>query len=280
MYYNTRMIQILQDAALKGGEVLRSYFRKSFTKIHKSTHHNIVTQADIESQKMIQDFIIKSVSEKKGIKKEEIGFIGEEKLRISGKYTFVIDPLDGTSNFVSGIDFFGVSIALYIESKLEYGVIYQPVQDIMYYAINGKGSYKISNKKAQNLKVLDLDLKSTYFNGGLSANDNVRSIQLKIYDKLFHHFLGHIALNAAAPLLCLVADNSLGLFISGDGETSHVGISIWDIAAGKLILEEAGGSLTDWKGNKLKIDLMNPEKKYSLIACHPDNLQKILGFMK
>jgi len=280
MYYNTRMIQVLQEAALKGGQVLRSYFRKNLLPTNKTTHHNIVTKADIESQKEIQTFIIRTFSKKMNIPVDEIGFIGEEGLYKKGRYTFVIDPLDGTSNFASGIDFFGVSIALFIDHSLKFGVIYQPIQDILYYAISGEGAYKTSNKKTQKLTMKNLDLKSTYFNGSLSANDHVRKTQLVMYDKLFHEFLGHIALNAAAPLLCLVADNVIGLYISGDGMISHVGISIWDIAAGKLILEEAGGVITDWKGHEFDIVLDQPEKKYSFIACHHDRLQKILGLMK
>ncbi len=274
------MISILQEAALKGGEILRSYFRKNLLFTNKTTHHNIVTKADIESQEEIRKYIMKEFPRKLNINSDEIGFIGEENLYKKGKYTFVIDPLDGTSNFASGIDIFGVSIALFIEDALKFGVIHQPIQDIMYYATSGKGAYKISNRMTQKLKVKYLDLKSTYFNGSLSANDNVRKTQLLIYDKLFHKFLGHIALNAAAPLLCLVADNVIGLYMSGDGITSQVGISIWDIAAGKLILEEAGGIITDWKGKRINPRLDEPERKYSFMACHPDNLSKILEFMK
>jgi len=274
------MISILQEAALRGGEVLRSYFRKNLLPTNKTTHHNIVTKADIESQKQIEEYIAKTLPNKMNIPEKEIGFIGEEDLRKEGKYTFVIDPLDGTSNFASGIDFFAVSIALFIEGKLEYGVVYLPIPDIMFYAIKGKGGYKIIDKKTRRLTIEQLELKKTYFNGPLSANDEVRREQFKMYDKLFHHFLGHIALNAAAPLLCLVADSVIGLYLSGDKVSSTVGISIWDISAGKLILDEAGGIITDWQGKEIQLDLKEAQKKYSFLSCHPDNLSKILTYIK
>lgn len=274
------MIQILQEAAYKGGKILRSYFRKDLSTEIKTTHHNIVTKADIESQKEIQDYITHILPEKMNIKKEEIGFIGEEGLYIKGKYLFVIDPLDGTSNFSSGFDLFGVSIGLFINNKLQYGVIYQPMQDIMYFANKEKSSFKKIGNTIHRLQVKQLALKQTYFNLGFSANDDVRKMQFSLHNKLYHHFLGHISLNAAAPLLCLVADNVIGLCLSGIRLNYHVGCSIWDIAAGKLILEEAGGAIADWKGNELEFDLNDREKKYPFIACHQDNLHKILEFIK
>lgn len=268
------MIQILQDAALKGGEVLRSYFRKSFITTHKTTHQNIVTEADIKSQQVIKEYIEKTLRDRLSIPNSEIGFIGEEGLYKSGeKYIFAIDPLDGTSNFASGFEYFAVSIGLFISGDLQFGVIYLPVQDKLYYAEKNKGSYRKDKNGIQQLRINQCDLKQMHFAGGLSVYDDLRSKQLVMYNKLFPHFRGFLSINSGCFSMCMFLENILGLYFMG-------GPWIWDIAGGQLIIEETGGCVVDWEGKKFSYDLAKPDKRYKFLACHPDNLQKILEFMK
>lgn len=275
MYYNTRMIQILQEAARKAGTILLSYYRKNPTLSYKSlSHHNIVTEADIKSQKFIQEYLIKEFQAKYSISANDIGFIGEEGLyKPRGKYVFAIDPLDGTSTFASGLEFFAVSIGLFVSGDLQCGVIYQPVQDKLYYAEKNKGSFIKDGNTTKQLHINQHNLKHMHFAGGLSVYDDLRKKQLAMYDRLFPHFRGFLSINSGCYSMCMFAEDTLGLYFMG-------GPWIWDLAGGHLIIEEAGGLMVDWQGEKFSYSLKEPDKRYPFMACHPDNLQKILGFMK
>ena len=268
------MLNIMQEAARKAGGILLTYFKQNPVLSYKSAgHQNIVTEADIKSQKIIQDFLTHNMMKKFNISKEEIGFIGEENLYKPGKYLFAIDPLDGTSTFASGLAFFAVSIGLFIEGELKYGVIYQPVQDEMYYAEKNKGAFRKSKIKTMQLQILKNDLKHMHFSGGLSVYEDLRKKQLKMYDELFPYFRGFISINAGCSSMCMFLENKLGLYFMG-------GPWIWDMAAGQIIIEEAGGTMVDWHGMKFIYDLNDPDKRYPFMTCHPKNLSKILELMK
>src|SRR3990167_1043046 len=121
------MINILKSAATEAGTILLNYYKKNLTLNYKTSHKDFYTIADVESQKIIKEVITKLLV-KKGIKETEIGFIGEENLSVgkNAKHLFVIDPIDGTTNFASGFDFFAISIAYFHEGTLTTGLIYRP----------------------------------------------------------------------------------------------------------------------------------------------------------
>jgi myo-inositol-1(or 4)-monophosphatase len=263
------MIDILMKAAEEGGKILLKHYRSHLSITHKTTHHNIVTQADIEAQKIIVDTILQDMK-KKGYEEKEIGFLGEEDLFKKGRYTFVIDPLDGTANFASGFEYFCVSIALFVDGKLTDGLNYLPYQNICYYATKNKGAYKIHDGKTIRLRMIDIEMKKTYMSGTINSKYEARQKQFKIYDELLPFFRGFMGLNALQPSLCLVAENIIGFML---GNKPH----IWDIASGKIIIEESGGILTDWKGNDIVFDLNAPEKTYPTIATHKDFLSQIIS---
>lgn len=267
------MITLLRNAAVKGGEILRSYFRKNLVPSYKTTHHNLITEADIKSQKVIQEYLEKALVKHMHIQANEIGFIGEENLFKPGKYLFAIDPLDGTSNFATGFEYFGVSIGLFIDGRLRYGVIYEPLQDKLYYAERNKGAYRKDKNGIQKITMLQHNFKSTYFSGGISMHADIRRKQLALYDRLYPHFRGFISVYAGTSTMILLLENILGLcFAAGPG--------IWDISGGQVIIEEAGGIVADWNGKKLIYDLSDPEKRYPYMACHPKNLPLIFELMK
>jgi len=268
------MIQILQEAALKGGEVLRSYFKKNFSIRTKTTHQNLVTEADIKSQKVIKEYIEKEVTKKFSIPENEIGFIGEEGLyKPGGKYIFAIDPLDGTATFASGFEFFAVIISVFVEGRLQSGVVYDPIKDKLYFAEKSKGAFRKDQNGVQKLLMQQENLQNLYFSGGLGLKEEIRKKQFKIYDKLFPHFRGYISIYSGAISICWLVEDKIGFFTAG-------GPGVWDIAGAQVVLEEAGGVIVDWKGNKFSYDLTNPDKRYPYFACHSNNLQKILDFMK
>jgi myo-inositol-1(or 4)-monophosphatase len=262
------MLIILQEAAKAGGKVLLDYFEKGVAASEKTSHHNLVTEADLASEKIICSTLLEAMTAA-GYKKEEIGFIGEEKLRVSGKYTFAIDPLDGTNNFASGFDYFCVSIALFQDQNLLASVVYDPIRQEFYLAEKGKGASKTSKHSTRKLSVSDQDLKHTLLAVYFNPDPEIRAQQLTIYNKLYPKFRMIRANGSIALDRCKLAENIFGAVITSGGW-------IWDHAAAHLIVQESGGSTINWQGKKINFDLEKPSKQYPCITTHPKNMAKIL----
>lgn len=262
------MIDVLKTAAIEAGTILLNYYKKNLTLNYKTSHKNFYTIADVESQKIIKEIITKLLV-KKGIKESEIGFIGEENLASGNhkRHLFVIDPLDGTTNFISGFDFFSVSIAYFYERTLTAGLVYQPTNKNYYYAVKNKGAFK--NKRP--LKIVYKPLKQCLFDGLISSRPETYSVLFKIYQNIYPHVAGYRNTSSMALDNCLVAENIFNIVSNG-----HT--FIWDISAAKLIVEEAGGAMFDFKGRPVNFDLNNPKQAYNIISCHPRLKNEILKF--
>lgn len=262
------MINVLKQAALEAGTILLNYYKKNLILNYKTSHKDFYTIADVESQKIIKETLVRLLA-KKGIKESEIGFIGEEKLSVGNnkKHLFVIDPLDGTTNFASGFDFFAVSIAYFYSGVLTAGLVYQPTNKNIYYAIKGKGAYKNN----QPLKIIYKLLKNCLLDGLISSKTDISSNLFNIYKKIFSRILGYRNLSYITLDNCLLAENVFNIVTNG-----HT--FIWDIAAVKLIVEEAGGIMVDFKGQSVSFNLNNPKQAYDIISCHPKLKKEILPF--
>jgi len=262
------MINVLKSAATEAGTVLLKYYKKNLTLNYKTSHKDFYTIADVESQKIIKETITKLLV-KKGINESEIGFIGEENLSLGNnkKHLFVIDPLDGTTNFVSGFDFFAVSIAYFYDSVLNTGLIYRPTSKEFYYAQKNKGAYKNN----QPLKIIYKLLKNCLLDGLISSKTDISSNLFNIYKKISSRILGYRNLSCITLDNCLLAENVFNIVTNG-----HT--FIWDIAAVKLIIEESGGIMVDFKGQPINFNLKNPKQAYNIISCHPRLKKEILAF--
>lgn len=262
------MIKVLKSAATEAGTILLNYYKKNLTLNYKSSHKDFYTIADIESQKVIRETIVKLLL-KKGVDGSEIGFIGEENLTSGNhrKHLFVIDPLDGTVNFAYGLDFFSVSIAYFYNGVLTAGLVYQPTNKNYYYAILGKGAFK----NDQPLKMTYKTLKRSLLSGLISSRPEVYTKLFKIYQKIYPHVAGYRNLNSMAIDNCLLSENVFNIVING-----HT--FIWDISAVKLIIEESGGIMVDFNGLPINFDLKDPKLAYDVISCHPRLKKVILPF--
>ncbi|MFQ5452017.1 MAG: inositol monophosphatase family protein [Candidatus Paceibacterota bacterium] len=264
------MLDILQTAAKEGGEVLLDYFSRQDDLVLqvKTTHQDFSTQADLEAQEIISKSIIRQCT-KKGIDKNEIGFIGEENLHIHGKHLFIIDPLDGTANFASGLEHFSVSIGYIYNGSLEAGFIYEPIKNISFAAQKGKGAYKQEDGTNTRLSIKKVPLKDCVMNAHFSSVKKVSSQLFPMYQKLLPRVRKLREYGAVTTSMACLATNIFGLVINGH-------CMIWDIAAAKLIIEEAGGTLVDFTGKEVVFDTNQPKKAYKVIACHPSNVEKII----
>lgn len=228
------IIQISKEA----GELIRNSFGKSYSVEFKTNELNLVTETDKASEKMITDFIRK--------KYPSHGILAEEgsELNKSAEYLWVIDPLDGTTNFAHGLPIFAVSIGVQKNGETIAGVVYDVMRDTIYSAEKGSSSFengkRIFVSKNENLGHSFL---VTGFPYNIKENP----------DKAFERFIAFLKqarairrLGSAAIDFCYVAN---GVF---DGFW-EVFLHPWDICAGKLIVEEAGGLVTDFDGNKIDI---------------------------
>lgn len=232
------MIEDIKYIAKLAGDLIRKYFGKNFSVEFKSDVRNLVTQADKESEKTIIDFIKKKYPSH-GILAEESG-----SQSINSDYLWVIDPLDGTSNFAHGLPIFSVSIGLQFKEEIIMGVIYDIMRDKLYYAEKGSGAFRDNIK----LSVSKNDkIEESFLVTGFPYNINQNP------ENAFEKFIALTKvsravrrLGSAAIDFCYVAE---GVF---DGFW-EVHLNPWDICAGKLLVEEAGGIVTDFNNNKISI---------------------------
>lgn len=234
VYMLEDIIQISKTA----GELIRSKFRSNFNIQFKSNETDLVTEVDKASEKIITDFIKQKYPDH-GILAEESG----ESLNTS-EYRWVIDPIDGTTNFAHGLPIFSVSIGVQKNGETIYGVIYDVMQDIVYSAEKGKGAFANGKKiHVTDNDILRRSVLVTGFPYNIASNpDNA----LEIFVSLTKSARGIRRLGSAAIDLCYVA---CGVF---DGFW-EVSLHPWDMCAGMLIVEEAGGKTTDFQGNKIDI---------------------------
>ncbi|MDX1285833.1 MAG: inositol monophosphatase, partial [Draconibacterium sp.] len=211
----------------------------------KESQSSIVTKTDVESEKRIMQIITEAFP-KHNLLGEETGFQNKY-----SEYTWVVDPIDGTSNFAAGIPWFGVIICVLQGFKPAMAGCYLPVQNQLYFAEKGKGATMndnpISVSKESELKNILAAYSLDYSNepGKTERESN-------IIQKLVKNVRNLRSTNCLVDL-CYTADGKLGASIN---QTTK----IWDIAGPALIIEEAGGMATDLKG--VPFDFSVTEKNY------------------
>jgi myo-inositol-1(or 4)-monophosphatase len=152
---------------------------------------------------------------------------------------WIIDPLDGTKNYISGIPVFAISIALEIGGKIKVGVVYDPVRDDMFYAEMGTGAYLNQNSLHVSSETeLEKSLLGTGFPFKLK---HMLPNYLACFQDVFNQVSGMRRMGAAALDMAYVAAGKFEAFW-------EIGLSPWDMAAGLLIVREAGGTVTDFWG--------------------------------
>ncbi len=252
------MIQTAIRAARAGGRELVRRFALPH-KLHETREHNtLVTEADLRSERAIIK-VIQAKYPLHNLLSEEAGL--EDK---KSQFTWVIDPLDGSSNYNSEIPFFNVAIAVLKEGEVVIGAVYDPIRRDLFWAKKGEGAY-LNQKKIR-----------------VSQNPALRKTILITAGKTFQM---HKVLKAVEE----ISDKVRTVRILGSGalELSYVACGridallkpnegVWDFLAGSLILEEAGGKLTNFKGEKPQIELGSKEKVPILATNARIPHQKIL----
>jgi len=237
-------LDVAEKAARAAGELLRQNFQRPL-RVNSAEAHDIKLEIDVQAQKLITKLLLEEFPEH-ALYGEE-GIVGDQ----SCEHQWVVDPLDGTVNYFYGIPHFCVSIALRVRSEIMVGVVYDPIREEMWTGQKGE----TPRLNGHHFRVSDrADLAEAVVSVGLSKTGVTIEAGLPLLLKLVHRARKCRLLGSAALDMAYVACGRLDAYI-------EQGISLWDIAAGWLLIENAGGT----------VDLRPREDmkdKYSIIASN------------
>ena len=223
--------KIAVKAAKAAGKILVDNFRKPL-KVKFKKDKSLVTEIDLAAERKIVE-IIKEKYPQDNILSEENKF-----QTFKSNFRWIIDPLDGTHNYIHKIEIFGTSIALEFKKEVILGVIYLPLTDKLYLAEKGKGAYlngtkiKVSRKNLKNATIVYDSSIRYHKKPALSTLEKIvdRVFNIRMFGSSVYH-------------LSYIAEGKIDLDIEFNDK-------LWDFAAGLLLIEEAGGKATDFQGKK------------------------------
>ena len=228
------MVNIAVRAARRAGELMiRQLNRLESLEITEKNRNEYVTEVDHMAENAIVEIIQDNYPEH-AILGEERGQQGEH------EYRWIIDPLDGTTNFIHGFPVFSVSIAVMHEDQLEHGVVYDPMRQEIFSASRGSGAQLDGRKiRVSRRHSMRHSLIATGF--PYRANKRYIDQYIEMLKAVIGNSAGIRRPGSAALDLCYVAAGRVDGFW-------ELGLNIWDIAAGALIIKEAGGRISDFHG--------------------------------
>ncbi len=230
--------RVLMEATQEAGKIIQEYFQGTFKIENKEGINNLVTEVDKHSEDKIVE-IIRHNFPGHSIISEEMG----EHIQDS-PYQWIIDPIDGTVNFAHGIPICCVSIGLKHNDDLLLGAVYNPMMNELFFAEKGKGAYlnnnPISVSKKSNFE------KACLVTGFPYKWPKTYEHPIKVFERFILEGLPVRRLGSAAIDLCWVA---CGRF---DGFWEY-NLNSWDVAAGYLIVQEAGGRITNFDGEQYSV---------------------------
>src|SRR6478752_4457125 len=223
----THYLDAAVEAARAAGEMLRHSFQDPLRVVNSAEAHDIKLEIDVRAQTLITDLLLKKFPEH-ALYGEE-GIVGDQ----ASDHQWVVDPIDGTVNFFYGIPHFCVSIALRYRGEIIVGVIYDPIRDELWKAqkgekptLNGE-TFRVSERA---------DLSEAVVSVGLSKTGVTIEAGLPLLQEMVHRARKCRLMGSAALDLAYVACGRLDAYI-------EQGISLWDIAAGWILVENAGGKV-------------------------------------
>ncbi len=255
------MVTMALRAALKAGEIIaQGYEKLDVIKVQNKEPNDYVTEIDKASERSIITNLKKAYPDH--------GFLGEETGHQPGKgegedYLWVIDPLDGTTNFIHGVPQFAVSIACVYRGRVEHAVVYNPISREEFTASRGKGAAL----NGRRIRVANrLSLKGALLGTGYPFRAD-QMVYLDSYMSMFRSLIGPTAgirrMGAASLDLAYVAAGRFDGFW-------EIGLKEWDMAAGALLIQEAGGLVGDIRGGHKHME------KGNIVCGNPKIFKEIL----
>ena len=246
-------LTIAVRAARKAGDYIIRESDK-IRSVESKSQHDYVTNVDKDAEQLIIDTISHSYADH--------SFLGEESGSSgSSEYEWVIDPIDGTTNFIRKVPHWAISIACKYKGRTEIGVVYDPVREELFTAVRGRGAqFNGKRIRVSETKGLEHSLIATGFP---FRNKPMLDKYMRIFGKLFPHCSDMRRAGSAALDLAYVAAGRFDGFW-------EFGLSEWDTAAGSLLVKEAGGMISDINGNP------NYQQSDSILAANPKAFKAML----
>jgi myo-inositol-1(or 4)-monophosphatase len=250
------MLNTAVKAARRAGSVItRASQNLDILQVHSKTHNDYVSEVDHAAEKAIIETLLEAYPNH-AILGEESGELGD-----NADYLWIIDPLDGTTNFLHGFPQYCVSIALQHRGSLEQAVIYDPNRNDLYTATKGRGAFLNDRRIRVGKRVR---LQEALIGTGLPFRDFTHiDTYLAMFKDMMQKTSGLRRPGSAALDLAYVATG----WYDGFWE---IGLSKWDIAAGALLVQESGGLVGDFEGNESWLETGN------IIAGNPKIFGQIL----
>ncbi|WP_133126918.1 inositol monophosphatase family protein [Legionella nagasakiensis] len=250
------LLNIAIGAARQAGEIIIRHIEQlDRIKITTKSHEEYFSEVDIKSEQTIMQTIHKAYPEH-GIIAEESGVYQDD-----AETVWIIDPLDGTNNYLHGFPFYAVSIAVRIKERIEHGVVYDPLRHECFTASRGSGA-RLNDRRIRVSKQSQLN--SALLGTGFTfRNKEIARRYLPTFEALYGQCAGLRRTGSAALDLAYVASGRLDGFW-------EFGLRPWDIAAGALLVKEAGGLVGDPQGGE------NYLKQGDVIAGTPKVFKSLL----
>lgn len=244
-----KIIEIVKEA----GKIYKNA-KNSFKIEQKGSNVNLVTEYD----KKIQDFLFSKLSE---IVPDAhfLGEEGEDNKKLTEGYCFIIDPIDGTTNFIKNFQHSAISVALAKDRELIIGVVLDPDLDNMYYAEKGKGAYL----NGERISVSECNMENSLVLFGTCPYEHELARKtFELTEKVFYKCLEVRRCGSAALDICYVASGKADLYY-------ELILRPWDWAGATLILNEAGGVCTKVNSDKLSLDEVD-----SYLCANKNNIKE------
>ncbi|MBM3879308.1 MAG: inositol monophosphatase [Verrucomicrobia bacterium] len=259
-------LDLAVDCARGAGQILKGHFAQGVAAVPKENHSSVVTVADLDAERHILEQIRSRFPED--------GIIAEESGMQPGRtdLVWVVDPLDGTSNFAAGVPWFGVLIAVLKSGVPVAGVMHLPTSDTLYVSEMGGGVWR---NGAQVRVTAEPELRNVLcaYNLDPSPDPAKTRREAEAMARLVTRVRNVRSTNSLVDF-CYTVDGRLGGCVTQGGK-------IWDFAAAALMFREAGGRFTDLSGAELEFDLGAGtwDRLYSAVGASPALLPQILAVL-
>ena len=248
------------DAAKEAGSIIMKYYKSKY-EIRDKSYHNPVTTADHAADKYLRETLTKAYPEYGWLSEETV----DTKSRLDKNRTWVVDPLDGTKEFIEGVDHFVVSVALVEDGQPIVGVLYNPASDELFSAAKGDGAFLDGERlhcstEKEFKKMVILNSRSETRNG--------------LWEPYASYFQEQRPIGSVAYKLGLTSAAKADIFASLRPKNE------WDICAGHCILREAGGEMVNLEGKPLTYNNEKTLITPGLIASNVDILEDSISLFK
>jgi len=240
-------LAIAGEAARAAGLAVMGLFKGKYD-VHEKSRNNPVTTADLEANRIIRERIHRAFPQDGWLSEEDL----DNARRLALARIWVIDPIDGTKEFIEGVPQFAVSIAFVVEGRPKIAVVYNPAEDGFYEAAAGRGAY-LNDRP---IRVTEQD----------QVDGALLLVSRSEPQKKFQVFVDRCDIRRVGSIAYRLAKVAGG---DGDGTLTFRTIHEWDICAGALMVEEAGGKVIDGAGNPILFNRERPQHRGVVAANAP-----------